>query len=79
MSKDKYYVIYGSEDGDATMDVLDATQLRKKLQDGYWGNPKFKLPDEKEFIDIREIQGLIIIRGEAFIPKAVKVETDWEL
>lgn len=74
---DLYYVISTSEDGDVSLYVLSGEDLEARLAEEYWGEVKFTLP--KGDIDLREVAGLIVIKGRAFKPESVQVTTRWKV
>jgi hypothetical protein len=76
--KESYFVIRGSEDGDATISEHTAADLQAKLAEGYWGRVRWA--DTPPCEDIREFSPHgIIIRGRIVQPRPVDVVKTWEL
>lgn len=75
-----YFVIRGSEDGDASISAHTAEDLNKKLAEGYWGEAGPKWATALPGFDIREFSPYgVIIKGEIVVPKAVDVVKSWEV
>lgn len=83
--KDKYYVIFTSDDGETSIFVESQNSLLEKIKEGYWGPISF--PDDGDFTigeSYRCQQGdvgdtLFILKGPLVTPKAVQKVTEWEL
>jgi hypothetical protein len=79
---DLYYVIRGSEDGDAYISAHTAADLQARLAEGYWGEgedaPQWAdtLPDS--IIGEWSPRG-VIIKGSIVQPRPVDVVKSWEL
>lgn len=73
---EKYFVINTSEDGDVSLSVLTKEELEGRLNEDYWGRPKFLDASDR---DLREEDGLIIIRGKSIQPKPRTTVKEWEV
>ena len=75
---DKYVVIHFNEDGDPpSVDEMTGDDLKEKLKEDYWGSrPKFAQPGKR--VD-GSFVGLVVIKGEIIVPKAVQVATEYDL
>jgi hypothetical protein len=73
-----YFVIRNS-DGDTHVDTVTAAELKRRLDSQYYGeDPVFK--DRVHETDTNYWDGkILIIRGEAFVPKAVQRVTEWDV
>lgn len=78
-----FYVLSSSEDGISIDGPLDAATLRKRLNDGYWGDRGFyeTLPDMDKgcFCERDGQEKLVIILGNIVVPQPVTTVTEWTL
>lgn len=74
-----YFVIYTSEDG-TYIEQISGDELKKRLEEEYWGSAPAMLDEVPKDADPNcWPRGLLIIRGEVFVPKPVQRVTEWEV
>lgn len=76
-----YFVITATEDGDVFVAKMTKAELEKQYNEEWWGNLQndLILINKNRGIDLREKSGLVIIKGEQVVPKAVKSVTRYEV
>ena len=83
MSEEKYYVVYGDEDGDASLCEHTKEEINEDLveaqEEGYEDKYYSGIPEGKRYIDVSNMNGKIIIKGKIVCPKPKKVVEEWEI
>lgn len=74
-----YTVLYCSEDGGHSLEVLDKARLEEKLNESYWGDCEVRVITPNQHIDLSSCAGLFIIKGVPVQPKAEEKVTKWAL
>ena len=76
------YIVISNTDGDTLVECLPETELKKRLDEKYYGNVEFmteenidRHPDTNCWGDNK----LLIIKGDVVIPKAIATVTRYEL
>lgn len=72
-----YFVIFGSDDGDVRISNLTKDELETRLNENYWGGAKIRSEIDDE--DLRELNGVVIIRGDMVIPFGERSVTRWKV
>lgn len=82
MKNNTVVIVYCSEDGDHSVFQMDKAkflqQLKVDYKDSRYG-PTFFDPDNHDRTDLNRFAGMIVIEGQIVRPKALKVETEWEI
>ncbi len=73
---DKYYVLTNS-DGDVSIEELTKEELLERINEEYYGNPKFNLVSKIDSDLTAYLDGLIIIKGKCIIPHEVMTVTEF--
>ena len=84
MNEEKYYLICGSEDGDATMWEATIDDINEDAseaaENGYMHKYYQDLPNgDFKYVDLCNINGRIIIKGKIVCPKPKEVVKEWEI
>lgn len=77
---EQFCVIYCSEDGIVSFQMVNKEELLRRIHEKYYGNSPFvQLREGQRVIDAGERVGTYIIKGESVIPLAKHVVTEWEI
>jgi hypothetical protein len=75
-----HYFVIRNSDGDTTVEQLSADTLKSRLAEGYWGEtPDLMGSITNEDTNYWPERGLLIIRGDVFVPRPVARVTEWEV
>ena len=76
-----YYAIHNTEDGLYISKVTDINKLLEAIADGDYGPLQFytDIPYESDPNYWEDRPGLILIKGEIVVPKAVETVTKYEI
>lgn len=75
-----YFAIYTSEDGDVTISEFTKEELERNLNEKAWGEDiqmLAKTGGKLKGLDLRNLAGLLIIKGEIILPKPQEVVTKY--
>jgi len=73
-----YFVICQDDDGEVFVDKLTKEQLLEHLNEYYWGDSEI-FSDLPDFDLAAWHSGLLIIKGEIVVPRAVEKITSFEV
>lgn len=79
---DQIIIVNCSEDGDVSMRVLSEAEFLDKLNKGEFGSPPKFLPAQNLdafYTDLRQTEGIYVIKGKFVEPKPVQVVTEYKL
>ena len=70
-----YFVIWTSDDGESYLGKFTKEELEKLLNDKHWGNIVIEDPSDQhyQYINLSEQSKMYIIKGQAIIPKPLKI------
>lgn len=74
-----YCIIYCSEDGDTSLQMVTRETLLERLNEDYYGKmPVFELKNGQH-VNCGDVAGIYIIKGVSVIPQPKKVVTEWDI